>query len=200
MSNKEYMAALYLRLSKEDGDKEESDSIANQRALGMDFIGRNTDIKLYDEFSDDGYTGSNFERPRFQDMIDLILQGKINCVVVKDLSRFAREYIDAGYYLEKLFPAIGVRFISINDNIDYKVDSSNNTKLIVAFKNILNDSYIRDTSVKIRSHLEVKRQSGAYIGAFVVMGYKKSEEDKHKIVIDKEAAVLIKQIFSLYFM
>lgn len=144
MSNKEYMAALYLRLSKEDGDKEESDSIANQRALGMDFIGRNTDIKLYDEFSDDGYTGSNFERPRFQDMIDLILQGKINCVVVKDLSRFAREYIDAGYYLEKLFPAIGVRFISINDNIDYKVDSSNNTKLIVAFKNILNDSYIRD--------------------------------------------------------
>ena len=200
MSNKEYMAALYLRLSKEDGDKEESDSIANQRALGMDFIGRNSDIKLYDEFSDDGYTGSNFERPRFQDMIDLILQGKINCVVVKDLSRFAREYIDAGYYLEKLFPAIGVRFISINDNIDYKVDSSNNTKLIVAFKNILNDSYIRDTSVKIRSHLEVKRQSGAYIGAFVVMGYKKSEEDKHKIVIDKEAAVLIKQIFSLYFM
>lgn len=200
MSNKEYMAALYLRLSKEDGDKEESDSIANQRALGMDFIGRNTDIKLYDEFSDDGYTGSNFERPRFQDTIDLILQGKINCVVVKDLSRFAREYIDAGYYLEKLFPAIGVRFISINDNIDYKVDSSNNTKLIVAFKNILNDSYIRDTSVKIRSHLEVKRQSGAYIGAFVVMGYKKSEEDKHKIVVDKEAAVLIKQIFSLYFM
>lgn len=146
------------------------------------------------------YLTSLFERPRFQDMIDLILQGKINCVVVKDLSRFAREYIDAGYYLEKLFPAIGVRFISINDNIDYKVDSSNNTKLIVAFKNILNDLYIRDTSVKIRSHLEVKRQSGAYIGAFVVMGYKKSEEDKHKLVVDKEAAVLIKQIFSLYFM
>ncbi|MBQ8765635.1 MAG: recombinase family protein [Clostridia bacterium] len=160
MSKIEYNAALYLRLSKEDGDKEESDSIANQRALGLHFIKKNPDVKLYKEFIDDGYTGSNFDRPNFQDMIDLILKGKINCVIVKDLSRFAREYIDAGYYLEKLFPAMGVRFISINDNIDYKVDSSNNTKLIVAFKNILNDSYIRDTSIKIRSHLEVKRQSG----------------------------------------
>lgn len=200
MSKTEFIAALYLRLSKEDGDKEESDSIANQRALGMDFINKNSDIKLYGEFSDDGYSGSNFDRPHFQDMIALILQGKINCVIVKDLSRFAREYIDAGYYLEKLFPAMGVRFISINDNIDYKVDSSNNTKLIVAFKNILNDSYIRDTSIKIRSHLEVKRQNGEYIGAFVVMGYQKSKEDKHKLIVDNEAAVFIKQIFSLYFM
>ena len=200
MSKIEYNAALYLRLSKEDGDKEESDSIANQRALGLHFIRKNSDIKLYKEFVDDGYTGSNFDRPDFQDMIDLILKGKINCVIVKDLSRFAREYIDAGYYLEKLFPAMGVRFISINDNVDYKVDSSNNTKLIVAFKNILNDSYIRDTSIKIRSHLEVKRQSGEYIGAFVVMGYQKSKEDKHKLEIDKDAAVFIKHIFSLYFM
>ena len=128
MSKIEYNAALYLRLSKEDGDKEESDSIANQRALGLHFIKKNPDVKLYKEFVDDGYTGSNFDRPDFQDMIDLILKGKINCVIVKDLSRFAREYIDAGYYLEKLFPAMGVRFISINDNIDYKVDSSNNTK------------------------------------------------------------------------
>ena len=200
MSKIEYNAALYLRLSKEDGDKEESDSIANQRALGLHFIKKNPDVKLYKEFIDDGYTGSNFDRPDFQDMIDLILKGKINCVIVKDLSRFAREYIDAGYYLEKLFPAMGVRFISINDNIDYKVDSSNNTKLIVAFKNILNDSYIRDTSIKIRSHLEVKRQSGEYIGAFVVMGYQKAKDDKHKLEIDKDAAVFIKHIFSLYFM
>ncbi len=200
MPNKEYMAALYLRLSKEDGDKEESYSIANQRALGMDFISKNSDIKLCGEFPDDGYTGSNFDRPNFQKMIALILDGKINCVIVKDLSRFAREYIDAGYYLEKLFPSMGVRFISINDNIDYKVDNSNNTKLIVAFKNILNDSYIRDTSIKIRSHLEVKRQNGEYIGAFVVMGYQKAKEDKHKLAVDREAAVFIKQIYSMYFM
>ena len=200
MPKTEYMAALYLRLSKEDGDKEESDSIANQRALGMDFLNRHREIKLFKEFADDGYSGSSFNRPRFQKMIDCIMQRKVNCVIVKDLSRFAREYIDAGYYLEKLFPAMGVRFISINDNIDYKEDSSSNTKLIVAFKNILNDSYIRDTSVKIRSHLEVKRQNGEYIGAFVVMGYCKSPEDKHKLVVDQDAAPIIKQIFSLRYM
>ncbi len=200
MPKTEYLAALYLRLSREDGDKEESYSIANQRLLGMDFIKKHPEIKLYKEFPDDGYSGANFNRPHFQEMIELILKGKINCVIVKDLSRFAREYIDAGYYLEKLFPMLGVRFISINDHIDYKEDNSNNTKVIVAFKNILNDSYIRDTSIKIRSHLEAKRQNGEYIGAFVVMGYKKSAEDKHKLVIDEEAAVFIKQIFSLRFM
>ncbi len=200
MSKTEYMAALYLRLSKEDGDKAESDSIANQRALGMDFLSRHREIRLFKEFADDGYSGSSFNRPRFRDMIDCIMQRKINCVIVKDLSRFAREYIDAGYYLEKLFPAMGVRFVSINDNIDYKEDSSSNTKLIMAFKNILNDSYIRDTSVKIRSHLEVKRQNGEYIGAFVVMGYCKSPEDKHKLVVDQDAAPIIKQIFSLRYM
>lgn len=200
MSKTEYMAALYLRLSKEDGDKEESDSIANQRSLGMNFLSGRREIKLFKEFVDDGYSGSNFDRPDFQNMITLIMQHKINCVIVKDLSRFAREYIDAGYYLEKLFPTMGVRFISINDNIDYKEDSSSNTKLIVAFKNILNDSYIRDTSVKIRSHLEVKRQKGEYIGAFVVMGYCKSAEDKHKLVVDKDAASIIKQIFTLRYM
>jgi len=200
MSKTEYSAALYLRLSKEDGDKEESDSIANQRRLGMDFIKKKSDIRLYREFSDDGYSGANFNRPHFQEMIALILKGKINCVIVKDLSRFAREYIDAGYYLEKLFPTLGVRFVSLNDNIDYKDDCSNNTKIIVAFKNILNDSYIRDTSIKIRSHLEAKRQCGEYIGAFVVMGYKKSIEDKHKLIVDENAAMIIKQIYSLRFM
>ena len=161
MSKKKYVAALYLRLSKEDGDKEESYSIANQRALAVDYLKKHTDdITSYEEFVDDGYSGSNFSRPRFQEMIQQILKGKINCVVVKDLSRFAREYINAGYYLEKLFPSMNVRFISINDNIDSIADNSGNSKLIMAFKNILNDSYIRDISIKIRSHLEVKRQNG----------------------------------------
>ena len=173
MSKTKYIAGLYLRLSKEDGDKEESCSISNQRDLGIDFLKRHPDIKLYGEFVDDGFSGSDFKRPAFKNLMDLILKNKINCVIVKDLSRFAREYIDAGYYLEKLFPAMGIRFISINDNIDYEIDDSNNTKLIIAFKNILNDSYIRDTSIKIRSQLEVKRKKGEYIGPFVVMGYRK---------------------------
>lgn len=200
MSTTKYTAALYLRLSREDGDKEESCSIANQRDLAMLYLQKHPEIKLYDEFVDDGYSGSNFERPDFKRMMSLILKNKINCVIVKDLSRFAREYIDAGYYLEKLFPALGIRFISINDNIDYKDDDSNNTKLVIAFKNILNDSYIRDTSVKIRSQLEVKRKKGEYIGPFVVMGYQKCKDDKHKIEIDECAVSTIKRIYTMRFM
>lgn len=201
MSKKKYVAAIYLRLSKEDGDKEESYSIANQRALAVDYLKKHTDdITSYEEFVDDGYSGSNFSRPRFQEMIQQILKGKINCVVVKDLSRFAREYINAGYYLEKLFPSMNVRFISINDSIDSIADNNGNAKLIMAFKNILNDSYIRDTSIKIRSHLEIKRQNGEYIGAFVAMGYKKDKDDRHKIVIDEDAAIIIRQIFELKYM
>lgn len=194
---KKYNAALYLRLSKEDGDKEESYSISNQRDLGLDYLSRHPEIKLAYTMVDDGYTGSNFQRPDFQRMIDLITKGKINCVVVKDLSRFARNYSGSGYYLEKLFPTMGVRFISINDNIDFLTDDDSNTKLIMAFKNVLNDSYIRDISVKIRSQFEIKRKKGEYIGAFVTYGYLKSAEDKHKLVVDRYAAEIIKSIFNM---
>lgn len=194
---KKYNAALYLRLSKEDGDKEESYSISNQRDLGLDYLSRHPEIKLAYTMVDDGYTGSNFQRPDFQRMIDLITKGKINCVVVKDLSRFARNYSGSGYYLEKLFPTMGIRFISINDNIDFLTDDDSNTKLIMAFKNVLNDSYIRDISVKIRSQFEIKRKKGEYIGAFVTYGYLKSAEDKHKLVVDRYAAEIIKSIFNM---
>lgn len=196
MSKKIYKAIIYLRLSKEDGDKEESYSISNQRDLAMDFIAAHSDISFVCEMVDDGYTGSNFQRPSFQKMIDMISKGEIDCVIVKDLSRFARDYIGSGYYLEKLFPSMGVRFISINDNIDYKVDNSANTRLIMAFKNVLNDSYIHDISVKIRSQFEIKRKKGEYIGAFVVYGYQKSAEDKHKLIIDKNAAEIVRSIFN----
>lgn len=196
MAEKKYKAAIYLRLSKEDGDKEESYSISNQRDLAMDFLSKHSDIFLVDEMIDDGYTGSNFQRPSFKKMIDKVSKGEINCVIVKDLSRFARDYIGSGYYLEKLFPSMGVRFISINDNIDYKVDNSADTRLIMAFKNVLNDSYIHDISVKIRSQFEIKRKKGEYIGAFVVYGYQKSPEDKHKLIIDKNAAEIVRNIFN----
>lgn len=195
--SKTYKAVLYLRLSKEDGDREESYSISNQRELGMDYLSRHPEIELVHTLVDDGYTGSNFQRPDFQKMIELITQGKVDCVIVKDLSRFARDYVGSGYYLEKLFPSMGVRFISINDNIDYMIDDSSNTKLIMAFKNVLNDSYVYDISVKIRSQFEVKRKKGEYIGAFVVYGYQKSEEDKHKLVVDKHAAEIVKVIYNL---
>ncbi|MCI8403363.1 MAG: recombinase family protein [Clostridia bacterium] len=194
--DKTYKASIYLRLSKEDGDKEESYSISNQRDLCLDYLKGHPEIKLEYTMVDDGYTGSNFQRPDFQRMIDLISTGKVDCVIVKDLSRFARDYVGSGYYLEKLFPSMGVRFISINDNIDYMVDNGSDTKLIMAFKNVLNDSYIRDISVKIRSQFEIKRKKGEYIGAFVVFGYKKSEDDIHKLVVDKYAAEIVKNIFN----
>ena len=192
-----YRAAIYLRLSKEDGDKEESYSISNQRDLAMDFLRNNSDITLAEEMVDDGYSGSNFNRPAFRKMIDKITKGEINCVIVKDLSRFARDYIGSGYYLEKLFPLHSVRFISINDKIDYKIDDSSNTRLIMEIKNVMNDSYIRDISVKIRSQFEIKRRKGEYIGAFTFYGYEKSKEDKHKLVVDKKAAEIVKKIFDM---
>lgn len=192
-----YRAAIYLRLSKEDGDKEESYSISNQRDLAMDFLRNNSDITLAEEMVDDGYSGSNFNRPAFRKMIDKITKGEINCVIVKDLSRFARDYIGSGYYLEKLFPLHSVRFISINDKIDYKIDDSSNTRLIMEIKNVMNDSYIRDISVKIRSQFEIKRKKGEYIGAFTFYGYEKSKEDKHKLVVDKKAAEIVKKIFDM---
>lgn len=191
-----YKAVIYLRLSKEDGDKEESYSISNQRDLALNFISEHPEISLYCELVDDGYTGSNFERPQFQKMIDMVSRGEIDCIIVKDLSRFARDYIGSGYYLEKLFPTMGIRFISINDNIDYLVDDSANTKLIMAFKNVLNDSYIHDISIKIRSQFEIKRKKGEYVGAFVVYGYQKSPDDKHRLVVDKNAAEIVRSIYN----
>lgn len=196
MSKRIYKAVIYLRLSKEDGDKEESYSISNQRDLALNFISEHPEISLCRELVDDGYTGSNFERPQFQKMIDMVSKGEIDCIIVKDLSRFARDYIGSGYYLEKLFPTMGIRFISINDNIDYMVDDSANIKLIMAFKNVLNDSYIHDISVKIRSQFEIKRKKGEYIGAFVVYGYQKSADDKHKLIVDKNAAEIVKSIYN----
>lgn len=113
-----YTADTYFRLSKEDGDKAESDSIVNQRALVKEFLKTHPDIQIYKERVDDGFSGVSFERPAFREMLEDIKSGKVNCVIVKDLSRFGRDYIEAGRYIEKIFPYLGVRFIAINDNID----------------------------------------------------------------------------------
>ena len=150
-----YEAADYLRLSKEDGDfslsndKLESDSISSQRAIIERFVAQNPNIKLVAEFCDDGYTGTNFDRPDFQRMMEAVKAGKINCVIVKDLSRFGRDYIDAGKYIEKIFPQLGVRFIAVNDNYD-SLNHSTGDSLVLPVKNFLNDSYSRDISIKVR--------------------------------------------------
>lgn len=200
--DKIYYAAIYLRLSKEDGDtssgeKKESNSIANQRKLIEDYLNKHPEITLVQEFCDDGYTGANFDRPDFQRMMEQVKQRKINCIIVKDLSRFGRDYIDSGKYIEKIFPSLGIRFIAINDNYDSAQSQQAGNEIILPFKNLINDSYSRDISIKIRSNLDIKRRNGEFVGSHVVYGYRRSEEDKNKLVIDQTVAPIIQSIFAM---
>ena len=189
-----YNACIYARLSRDDGDKLESDSIINQKALIRDFLSKHPEIHAVSEKTDDGYSGVNFDRPAFQEMMEDIRSGKINCVVVKDLSRFGRNYIEAGNYIERVFPFLGVRFIAINDNYD-SLDRNQSDSLIIPFKNLINDAYCKDISVKIRSQLEIKRKKGQFIGAFAAYGYLKDEEDHNKLVVDTYALEIVRAIF-----
>ena len=185
----------YVRLSREDGDKVESNSVTGQKDLIRDYLSRHPELRECSMKVDDGYTGSNFERPAFQEMMADVKSGKINCIVVKDLSRFGREYLDAGEYIERIFPFLGVRFIAINDNYDSLHSNVESDQLIIPFKNLVNDAYCRDTSKKIRSQLEIKRQRGDFIGSFAVFGYKKNPADRHKLVVDDYAAGVVRDIF-----
>ena len=199
--DRHYRAAIYLRLSREDGDfscfseKLESNSISNQRLVIMDFLKKCPEITFVREYCDDGYTGANFDRPDFQKMIEAVQRGEIDCIVVKDLSRFGREYIDSGAYIQKLFPALGVRFIAINDNYDNAQPGAADNELILPFKNLMNDSYCRDISIKVRSNLEAKRRNGQFVGSKVVYGYMRSLDNKNLLVIDPEAAAVVQDIF-----
>ena len=199
VSTKVYQAGMYVRLSKEDADvgflKAESDSIQNQKLLIRDFVKDKPDIEIIREYEDDGFTGSDFNRPGFQSMIDDVRRGVIDCVIVKDLSRFGREYIDSGKYIERIFPTLGVRFIAINDNIDRKKGDQDD--IVVPFKNLMNDAYCRDISIKIRSNLEAKRKDGQYTGAFTPYGYLKDEKDRNKLVVDTYAAGIVRDIFRM---
>ena len=200
--NKIYHAAIYVRLSKEDGDisssvKLESNSISNQKALILDFLKDKKDIEVVSVRVDDGYSGSNFERPAFQAMLEDIRRGIVDCVVVKDLSRFGREYIDSGKYIERLFPALGVRFIAINDNYDSLKGKNQADEIIIPFKNLINDAYCRDISIKIRSNLEIKRKKGECVTPFVAFGYRKTKTDKHKLEIDPSAGSVVQDIFKM---
>jgi len=185
----------YLRLSHEDGDKEESNSIAGQRDLIRDYLNRHPELRECGMKVDDGFTGSNFDRPAFREMMDDVKARKINCIVVKDLSRFGRNYLDAGEYIEKIFPFLGVRFIAINDNYDSLHSNVESDELVIPFKNLVNGAYCRDTSIKIRSHLEIKRKSGDFIGSFAVFGYKKDPDDHHRLLVDDYAADVVRDIF-----
>lgn len=190
-----YIADAYYRLSRDDGDKIESDSIVNQKALVQEFLKLNPDIQIHEEKVDDGYTGVNFERPAFISMMEDIKAGKVNCVIVKDLSRFGRNYIESGRYIEKIFPYLGVRFISITDNIDSISSLDSTNELMIPFKNLMNDAYCRDISIKVRSHLDIKRKNGQFIGSFAPYGYIKSPENKNQLIVDEQTANVVRRIF-----
>lgn len=199
--SKTYHAVVYLRLSREDGDVAEggrafSNSISNQKELVMDYLGSRADIQVYSVYTDDGWSGVDFERPEFQRMLGDIREGLVDCVVVKDLSRFGRNYIESGRYIEKIFPMLGVRFIAVNDGYD-SLDGQQGDDMVVPFKNLINDAYCRDISVKIRSHMEVKRKNGEYIGAFAAYGYLKDPENKNRLVVDGYAADVVRDIFAM---
>ena len=193
LSGNIYNVAIYVRLSIEDKYyKNGTDSLATQEEMALEYLKDKADMKLYKVYSDNGETGSNFERQGFQDMMYDVYNGKVNCIIVKDLSRFGREYIEMGDYLEKIFPLIGVRFISINDHYDNNVTSFD---ISVPIKNIINTLYAKDLSKKSAAALRIKQQNGEFIGTYAAYGYMKSKEDKHKIVIDEETAPVVKMIF-----
>lgn len=190
-----FYAAVYIRLSREDGDKEESDSVGNQRKLLSEYVSKIKDLIVYDTYVDDGCTGTNFNRPGFQRMIADIEEGKVNCVVVKDLSRFGRDYIDTGRYLERIFPELGIRFISVTDGIDSIRQAYD---MLLPIKNIFNEQYARDISKKIQATVKSKQKAGEFIGSFTSYGYQKSPADKNKLIIDEYAAGVVRKIFRYY--
>ena len=197
-----YLVAVYLRLSIADGDlgkegKDESNSIENQRQLIKGYMSGKPFLQFVKEYVDDGYSGSSFERPGFIKMMEDVEKGKINCIIVKDLSRFGRNYIEVGRYLERKFPAMGIRFIAINDDYDNAKESGDANEIIVPFKNLINDTYCRDISIKVRSQLDVKRKNGKFIGSFAAYGYLKDPSDKNHLIVDEYAAQIVRQIYNL---
>ena len=187
-------AAEYCRLSREDGDKAESDSIVNQQHVIEDFCTRYPELEIVGRYADDGWTGTNFNRPDFKRMIADIESGKVNCVIVKDLSRFGRDYIDMGFYLERYFPAKRVRFIAINDGVD---SGRGAYDMMLPLKNIFNTQYAKDISDKVRSAFRTKQRRGEFIGAFAAYGYLKDPMDRNHLVIDPAAARTVHRIFQM---
>mgnify|MGYP002530559280 FL=1 len=195
----------YIRLSQADQDmmkkenKTESESISHQRDLIQRYINSHADLKGCEvrEFYDDGYSGTNFNRPSFERLLEQIKKGEINCVIVKDFSRFGRDYIELGDYLERIFPFLGVRFISVNDGYDSNDYKGTTGGLDVVLKNIVYDFYSKDLSVKVTTAKRAKMKRGEYIGGHVPYGLLRDPADKHKLVIDPEAAAVVREIFDM---
>lgn len=204
VSARRWRMAAYIRLSKEDLQKIKkgldcSNSVANQQGMLHDFYESHMEeLESYTEYVDDGHTGTDTDREHFQDMMADIMSRKINCVVVKDLSRLARNYSDAGSLIDNLFVQLGVRFISLAENVDSYLDPDSVSDIKVPITNVMNDNYCFQTSKKIRQVFDYKRRNGQYIGSFAPFGYVKDPDDKHQLLVDPDAAEVVKLVYSLF--
>lgn len=187
--------AQYIRLSVEDSNNK-GNSIENQKLILDDYIARNVDLQLYDQYIDNGATGTNFDRPEFQRMLADIESGKIQCVIVKDLSRLGRNAIDTGFYIEKYFASKNVRFVAVTDNFD--TENPDTSGLLMPLKNIINEAYAIDIGKKIKSQARQAMRDGDYIGARPRYGYLKASDNCHKLILDEETAPVVKQIFEWF--
>ncbi len=188
-----YNVAVYIRLSiEEKRDKDDSESLENQRDIILDYLQDKPDMKVFSVYCDNGETGTNFDREAFQQMMYDVYNGKVNCIIVKDLSRFGREYIEAGDYLDRIFPLLGIRFISINDNVDNHVTPFD---ISVPIKNIINTLYARDISKKVSAALRIKQVNGDFIGTYAAYGYLRDPNHKNKIIVDEKTSPIVRQIF-----
>ena len=189
------MYGIYIRLSREDGDKQESESISNQRKILQRYV-KEKNLNCVKEYVDDGVSGTTFDRPGFCKMLQDIENQDINMVITKDLSRLGRDYIKTGFYIEDYFPQNNVRYVAITDGIDTYIDSSNND--ITPFKAIMNDMYAKDISKKIRSVYKEKQRSGEYLCSIPAYGYKKHPTIKNKLIVDEQVRYVVEKIFNMY--
>lgn len=195
MISEEYKVGIYLRLSREDEKLGESSSISNQRDLLHKYIEENN-LNLAGEYVDDGVSGTTFDRKGFNQMIKDCESKKINMIITKDMSRLGRDHIEFGFYVERYFPEHNIRYVAVNDGIDTAVNSSANDMIV--FKSAFNDMYVKDISNKLRSSLNIKKSNGQFVGAYAPYGYEKDKDDKHKLVIDDEAALIVRRIFKMF--
>lgn len=192
-----YHTAGYIRLSIEDSGKTDGYSLANQEKLVKDFIADQQDMRLYRLYIDNGATGTVFERPAFDEMLQDMKDGKINCIVVKDLSRLGRNYLEAGNYLEQIFPFFRVRFISITDGYDSNSPDVTDESLIIPLKNIINEGYAKDISQKITTSFEARKKQGQFMGKYPVYGYLKDPENKNHLIVNPQTCGIVKRIFQM---
>lgn len=191
-----FRTGIYLRLSVEDNGKKDSDSIENQKNFLLKYVNERDFLALEDIYADNGYTGTDFIRPEFDRMLEDAKRGRINCIVVKDLSRLGRNYVEAGGFLEKVFPFLGIRFIAVNDHYD-SASLTSSDELGASLKNVINDVYAKDISRKVGTVMKAKRKRGEYVGSYAPYGYLKDKENHNRLIVDPEASPYVAEIFEM---